>query len=165
MSGKDRQVTNGTRFSEIPSLIGVLLRRAANSMSVPDLKDNGPQADPEMETAIRSITFWQNGFSIGNGPLMEYSDPSNQKILEEINAGRAPTRILNVLPGQLVELRVAKRLGEPYTPSLSTAQPGSETVDSVIAPVSTSTTENAPKRMEIGLRLRRAFGPPRDDAA
>ena len=62
---------------------------------------------------------------------MRYDDPANDQILAEINAGsvipcsvgevltktssRAPPQILNVLPGQPVELRVAKRLSENYT--------------------------------------------------
>lgn len=33
------------------------------------------------------LTFWKDGFSIGGGPLMPYSDVKNQKILEAINAG------------------------------------------------------------------------------
>lgn len=69
-----------------------------------------------------------------DGELMRYDDPANDQILAEINAGcvsftihatgcikynvgsRAPPQILNVLPGQPVELRVAKRLSENYTP-------------------------------------------------
>lgn len=48
---------------------------------------------------------------------MRYDDPANEQILGEISAGRAPPHILNVLPGQPVELRVAKRLSENYVPT------------------------------------------------
>ncbi|KDQ58124.1 hypothetical protein JAAARDRAFT_177273 [Jaapia argillacea MUCL 33604] len=65
--------------------------------------------------AIRHITFWRDGFNIGDGELMRYDDPANAQILSEIHSGSAPPRILNVLPGQLIELRVANRLSEDTT--------------------------------------------------
>ncbi|KDQ58119.1 hypothetical protein JAAARDRAFT_34921 [Jaapia argillacea MUCL 33604] len=67
--------------------------------------------------AIRHITFWRDGFSIGDGELMRYEDPANTQILSEIHSGWAPPRLLNVLPGQFIELRVANRLSEDYTPA------------------------------------------------
>lgn len=95
-----------------------------------------PPSDPDQEpTAIRHLTFWQDGFSVEDGELMRYDDPENEQILAQINTGsvpcvslfdclsrahsghrRAPPHILNVQPGQPVELRVAKRLQEKYTP-------------------------------------------------
>jgi len=69
------------------------------------------------ETAIRHLTFWRDGYSVEDGELMRYDDPAHAQTLNEINAGRAPPQILNVLPGQPVELRVARRLNEDYTPS------------------------------------------------
>lgn len=74
----------------------------------PDAQDTPP--------AIRHLTFWRNGFSVEDGELMRYDDPSNEQILGEINSGRAPPQILNVRVGQPVELRVARRINEDYTP-------------------------------------------------
>ncbi|KAH7925750.1 SEP-domain-containing protein [Leucogyrophana mollusca] len=74
--------------------------------------------------AVRHVTFWRNGFSFGDGALLAYGDPANQALLAQVNAGLAPPRILNVVPGQLVELRVAKRITEDYTPPLP-ARPSS----------------------------------------
>lgn len=37
--------------------------------------------------AIRHLTFWRDGFSVEDGPLMRYDDPTNARILEEINSG------------------------------------------------------------------------------
>ncbi|KAF8337374.1 uncharacterized protein EI90DRAFT_2910018, partial [Cantharellus anzutake] len=68
----------------------------------------------EQETAIRYLTFWKNGFSIEDGPLMEYDNPENQRILEAINSGNAPPSYLNVQVGQPVELRVTRRVDEEY---------------------------------------------------
>ncbi|KAF9650454.1 SEP-domain-containing protein [Thelephora ganbajun] len=74
----------------------------------PDAQDAPP--------AIRHLTFWRDGFSVEDGPLMRYDDPNNAQILEEINSGRAPPQILNVQVGQPVELRVARRINENYVP-------------------------------------------------
>ncbi|KAG8935301.1 hypothetical protein FRC01_003052 [Tulasnella sp. 417] len=70
----------------------------------------------QMETAIREITFWRTGFTIQDGPLMQYDDPANADILRSINSGNAPPSILNVQVGQPVELRVSRRLNEDYVP-------------------------------------------------
>lgn len=80
------------------------------------IPDPSAPAEPE-ETAIRHVTFWREGFSIEDGELMRYDDPSNARILEEINQGRAPPHLLKVNPGQPVELRVVKRLQDEYVPS------------------------------------------------
>ncbi|EMD36009.1 hypothetical protein CERSUDRAFT_52811 [Gelatoporia subvermispora B] len=72
---------------------------------------------PEEETAIRHLTFWRNGFSVEDGELMSYDNPTHAQILAEINSGRAPPQILNVSPGQPVELRVVKRLQDDYVAS------------------------------------------------
>jgi len=81
------------------------------SSFVPD--PNSPP-ETEQETAIRYITFWKNGFSIEDGPLMEYDNPENQRILAAINSGNAPPSYLNVQVGQPVELRVTRRVEEDY---------------------------------------------------
>ncbi|GJE95278.1 SEP and UBX domain-containing protein [Phanerochaete sordida] len=86
-----------------------------------------PTAQPQDEdapTAIRRITFWREGFSVDHddvtGELRRYDDPAHAQILREINEGRAPPSILNILPGQPVELRIAKRTHEDYVPPTST---------------------------------------------
>ncbi|KAG8853057.1 hypothetical protein FRB96_008435 [Tulasnella sp. 330] len=70
--------------------------------------------DREVETAVREITFWREGFSIQDGPLMRYDDPANAEVLDAINSGNAPPSILNVAVGQPVELRVSRRIKEDY---------------------------------------------------
>ncbi|EJD00541.1 SEP-domain-containing protein, partial [Fomitiporia mediterranea MF3/22] len=60
------------------------------------------------------ITFWRNGFSIEDGPLLDYNDPANAEILRAIDQGQAPADLLNVRYGQPVELRVARRMHEDY---------------------------------------------------
>ena len=45
------------------------------------------ESDDEEETAIRTLTFWQDGFSIDDGDLLRYEDPNNAEILAAINSG------------------------------------------------------------------------------
>lgn len=71
-------------------------------------------ADTQEETAIRNITFWRDGFSVEDGPLLRYDVPENSRLLNEINSGHAPPAVLNVRLGQPVELRVARRINEDY---------------------------------------------------
>ncbi|CAG8457586.1 10973_t:CDS:10 [Ambispora gerdemannii] len=68
------------------------------------------------EPVIRHLTFWRNGFSIEDGPLMSYDDPQNSEFLKAINSGRAPLSQLNVKQGQPVDMRVARKLDEDYKP-------------------------------------------------
>ena len=72
--------------------------------------------EEDEEPAVRHLTFWQDGFSIEDGPLMRYDDPANRETLEAINSGRAPLSLLNVRFGQPVELMVARRTNEKYVP-------------------------------------------------
>jgi len=85
------------------------------SSFIPD--PNAPAATaPEEEHAIRHLTFWRDGFSIDDGPLLRYDVPENEATLKAINQGQAPPQVLNVRYGQPVELRVARRMTEDYRP-------------------------------------------------
>jgi len=115
------------------------------SSFVPD-----PNAPPEteQETAIRYLTFWKNGFSIEDGPLMEYDNPENQRILTAINSGNAPPSYLNVQVGQPVELRVTRRVEEDYVTHKQSAKSfsgaGHRLGSIVPTEVSTSASQNIP---------------------
>ncbi|RIA96570.1 hypothetical protein C1645_796124 [Glomus cerebriforme] len=72
---------------------------------------------------VRHLTFWRNGFSIEDGPLMAYDDPANEEFLKAINSGRAPLALLNVRQDQPVDVRVARRLDEDYKPPPKKSKP------------------------------------------
>ncbi|KIM51697.1 hypothetical protein SCLCIDRAFT_1224257 [Scleroderma citrinum Foug A] len=82
------------------------------SVDVPDPN----AAEEETIVAQRNITFWRNGFSVEGGDFYSYEDPANERLLAEINTGRAPISVLNVTPGQAVEVVVSKRVSEDYVP-------------------------------------------------
>jgi UBX domain-containing protein 1 len=172
-------VQNPGRNPETPNvpggnLVRDLLRRAAEGgpppEADPDVRrwgsgntlgsdeiESAPVADPhapparEQETAIRHITFWRNGWSIEDGDLLRYDDEEHARILNEINDGRAPPAILNVLPGQPVELRVAKRVGEDYVTTARTfAGSGSRLGGVVPNIVGTPQTQSMPGTFNTG---------------
>lgn len=108
----------------------------------PDVPDEG-----EVEVAQRNITFWRNGFSVEDGEFYSYADPANEQLLAEINTGRAPVSVLNVRPGQPVEVVVSKRVSEDYVPEKRPAKAFSGSgmrlgspVPAIVHGASTSTT-------------------------
>jgi len=86
------------------------------SAYVPDpaQQSESSESQGQEETAVRHITFWREGFSVEDGPLLRYDVPENATLLNEINTGHAPPSILNVRVGQPVELRVQRRTNEDY---------------------------------------------------
>ncbi|KAK7696522.1 hypothetical protein QCA50_001180 [Cerrena zonata] len=87
---------------------------------IPD--PNAPDEE-ELETVVRHLTLWRDGFSIEDGELLRYGDERNESILADINSGRAPPSVVGVEVGQPVELRVVKRLNEDYVPPPPTSRP------------------------------------------
>ncbi|EJD44725.1 SEP-domain-containing protein [Auricularia subglabra TFB-10046 SS5] len=103
------------------------------------------------ETAVRQITFWRNGFSVGDSALMRYDDPQHARLLEDINKGFAPPALLKVRVGQLVELRVMRRLEEDFVPTRSPAARGESA-----AAVDTTVPGSFPGAAGLRQRARRA---------
>lgn len=81
---------------------------------VEDLPEQPLPSKPKKVT--REITFWKEGFQVGEGPLYRYDDPTNGFYLNELNQGRAPLKLLDVEFGQEVDVNVYKKLEESYQP-------------------------------------------------
>lgn len=64
----------------------------------------------------REITFWKQGFTVGDGPLHRYDDPANATVLDELNKGRVPVSILGVSLGQDVDVSVFRKTDEDWVP-------------------------------------------------
>lgn len=65
-----------------------------------------PEAPTQSERVERTLHFWTDGFSVDDGDLYRSDDPANAELLELIRRGRAPLRIMNVLPGQEVDVEL-----------------------------------------------------------
>jgi UBX domain-containing protein 1 len=91
---------------------------AEDNAAVPESSSNTgsqPQS-PELENVERHMTFWRNGFTIEDGPLLRYDDPANQTLLNAIQSGRAPMELFKVKYGQRAEVKVSQRRDEDYVP-------------------------------------------------
>ncbi|KAJ9196542.1 hypothetical protein DTO164E3_3397 [Paecilomyces variotii] len=83
----------------------------APSRVVEDPNAGIPQRPPRVH---RTLHFWRDGFSVDDGDLYRSDDPGNAEILDGIRQGRAPLSIMNVLPGQEVDVEI-KQHEEAYT--------------------------------------------------
>ncbi|KAH8914379.1 SEP-domain-containing protein [Atractiella rhizophila] len=108
--------------------------------SLPGAGESSRQSSDE-ETVVRHLTFWKDGFSIEDGPLMKYEE--NQAVLQAIQEGRAPLSLLNVAYNQPVELRVTRRTTENYIPPPKVLKPFSGSGNRLGSPVpgTTATSE------------------------
>jgi len=71
-------------------------------------------SDPKKEKVKRMITFWKNGFSIDDGPLMDYKH--HQNVLKNLEEGYAPTELFNIKRGEELSVEVSHRMNEDYIP-------------------------------------------------
>ena len=85
------------------------------SIEIPD--PDAERRRTQIPTVTRSLTFWRDGFSVEDGPLMRYDDPANQDVLRAIQRGRAPLSLMNVEPGQPADVNVFRRTDEDYVPT------------------------------------------------
>ncbi|KAI4722475.1 SEP-domain-containing protein [Aureobasidium sp. EXF-10727] len=71
-------------------------------------------ARPSLPRVSRTLHLWQDGFSIDDGELHRFDDPRNAPVLALINQGRAPLALLDVQPGQEVDLQLDPHKDEKY---------------------------------------------------
>ncbi len=64
---------------------------SSDSQSEPEPVSSSSSTNPSLpaapETATRLLTFWADGFSVEDGPLLKYDDPQNQEFLNAIKSG------------------------------------------------------------------------------
>lgn len=73
-----------------------------------------PQSAASLPRVTRTMHLWSDGVSIDDGPLFRFDDPANQQIMDQINRGQAPLHMLDVQPGQEVDLQLDPHKGENY---------------------------------------------------
>ncbi|WVF65744.1 hypothetical protein IAT40_000476 [Kwoniella sp. CBS 6097] len=91
---------------------------AGGRSNIPAADDDDDDDDDESDDNVqtRRLTFWRNGFSIEDGPLLSYEDPQNQQLLQAIESGRAPPSVFGVRYNQRLNVEVAQRRREDYQP-------------------------------------------------
>ncbi|PNP57117.1 hypothetical protein THARTR1_02959 [Trichoderma harzianum] len=73
------------------------------SRSIPDPQNHERPSGPPVE---RVLHIWQDGFSIDDGELRRFDDPSNEADLALIRSGRAPLHLMNVQHDQSVDVKL-----------------------------------------------------------
>ncbi|KAL8830959.1 MAG: hypothetical protein Q9191_001139 [Dirinaria sp. TL-2023a] len=84
----------------------------APSRVIEDPIASAPQRPALVE---RHLHFWEDGFSVDDGPLYRTDDPANADILAMIRQGRAPLHIMNVEHTQEVDVKLEQH-AEKYKP-------------------------------------------------
>ncbi|RMZ78944.1 hypothetical protein DV737_g3686, partial [Chaetothyriales sp. CBS 132003] len=80
------------------------------SQEIPAAAAAQPQQAARVE---RTLHFWRDGFSVDDGDLYRNDDARNAQLLQLIQQGRAPLAIMNVQPGQEVDVEL-KQHDENY---------------------------------------------------
>lgn len=140
-----------------------------------------PTGPTRNERVHRTLHFWEDGFSVDDGDLYRSDDPTNAAILNGIQRGTAPLSIMNVLPGQEVDVEIKQhqekyvqpkkkfqpfggqgnRLGSPTPGGLSMSMPGNfEAAAAQPAASSTASSDNQPQvdESQPAVTLRISFG-------
>lgn len=73
-----------------------------------------PAGGASLPRITRTMHLWADGVSIDDGPLFRFDDPANQPLMEQINQGHAPLSMLDVQPGQEVDLNLDPHKDENY---------------------------------------------------
>ncbi|UKZ72635.1 hypothetical protein TrVFT333_000268 [Trichoderma virens FT-333] len=97
--------------------------------------------DPHVE---RVLHIWQDGFSIDDGELRRFDDPSNEADLALIRSGRAPLHLMNVQHDQSVDVKLHQH-DTPYKQPPKKYKPFAGSGNRLGSPVpgATSTTSAA----------------------
>lgn len=89
-------------------LVSDLFQHAAQNSQTGSVDSSGP-----------SITFWRNGFTVGDGELRHYQDPANRRFLETIKRGDTPHELSRALgrdAESAVDLHLINKAQEDYKP-------------------------------------------------
>lgn len=70
------------------------------------IEDPNASKPREIPRAKRVLHFWEDGFSVDDGPLYRSDDPANADTLRMIRSGSAPLAIMNVERSQEVDVQL-----------------------------------------------------------
>ena len=77
-----------------------------------------PQAAQE-----HTITFYQNGFTLDDGPLRSADDPENAAFLAAVNRGQMPAELVGPDGEAEGDVHIVDKSGEPYKPPTVAEKP------------------------------------------
>ncbi|KAL5216042.1 hypothetical protein ABZP36_007443 [Zizania latifolia] len=121
------------------------------------LGDTTPSAPQPPENVLHNIQFWNNGFTVDDGPLRDYDDPANANFIESIRLSQCPQELEPADKRSPVHVNVIKRQEEyqapvrPPSPFQGVGRTlGGSSADESLAPPPT-TQEPEPPSRSIGI--------------
>lgn len=93
---------------------------AGQSLSGQSVEGAPPPAAPNQP---HTITFYQNGFTVDDGPLRSVEDPENAAFLEAVNRGQMPAELAGDDGEAEGEVHLIDKHTEKYTPPPVTLKP------------------------------------------
>lgn len=63
-----------------------------------------------------TITLWQNGFQVNEGPFRDYTAPENQTFMQQLNQGRVPQELQTLTKNRPVAVSLQDKRQEAYVP-------------------------------------------------
>jgi len=70
----------------------------------------------------KKIILWKNGFTVGDGPLRDYYDPSNQAFMKQIQKGEMPSEFSKEAAQGEIDVDLSDKSGEDYKEPLKVVQ-------------------------------------------
>lgn len=95
------------------------------------------------QTQDVTIKFWKNGFSIDNGVLRDFNDPSNKDFLNSISKGEVPEELRSQVHGGEVHVNMEDHREEEYQKPKETLKAFSGTGHVLGSPVPSIITESS----------------------
>ena len=92
-----------------PDDVESMLNRARQSGS-----DTGARPDPNEVTI--TVTLYENGFTVDDGPFRDYEAPENKRFIAEMNQNRVPGELLAKTKGKPVAVNLSDKRRERYVP-------------------------------------------------
>lgn len=78
--------------------------------------ETAPAAPPPPGNVLHNIQFWNNGFTVDDGPLRDYDDPANADFIESIKKSQCPQELEPADRRTPVHVNVIKRLEDYQAP-------------------------------------------------
>lgn len=112
----ERPSSNQDQPEEVRKFTGTGFKLGGENEPSEQVADMNSRLPKKPTKVTREITFWKQGFTVGEGALHRYDDPNNASVLQELNAGRVPMSLLDVEFGQDVDVSVFKKTDEDWVP-------------------------------------------------
>jgi len=116
-----------------------------NDTSMPNLTPRH-----ESNTVVVRVIFWQNGFSVDDGPLRALTDADSQAFLRSLHQGTVPRELEVKHRGKLIDLHMERRPTPYVKPKPKPFSSGGYRLGDVVPNVVTISDEPAAPKVELG---------------